>query len=206
MYCIVSMPLEFVSNNKCRYRVHSLIVFISHYKTNVNVFAELFLQWRQARLSILWHAPVPQLDEEHQREAEHREHLVAHEHGGTRAPAGGGHVLLLAGGTCSCWLGTRGWRVWGYTCLARLTELGRWIMLAESPSASPRKKWRKNSFLFCRIFRSDYPINVWKLVTAADYRDNQGKCSNIRKLIHEHEENLICFMFNLIHSLTIQYN
>ena len=44
MYCIVSMPLEFVSNNKCRYRVHSLIVFISHYKTNVNVFAELFLQ------------------------------------------------------------------------------------------------------------------------------------------------------------------
>ena len=116
------------------------------------------------------------------------------------------HVLLLAGDTCSCWLGTRGWRVWAYTCLARLTELGRWIMLAESPSASRRKKWRKNSFLFCRIFRSDYPINVWKLVTAADYRDNQGKCSNIRKLIHEHEENLICFMFNLIHSLTIQYN
>ena len=35
-----------------------------------------------------------------------------------------------------------------------------WIMLAESPSASRRKKWRKNSFLFCRIFRSDYPINV----------------------------------------------
>ena len=45
------------------------------------------------------HAPVPQLDEEHQREAEHREHLVAHEHGGTRAPAGWGHVLLLAGDT-----------------------------------------------------------------------------------------------------------
>ena len=45
----------------------------------------------KTQLIILWHAPVPQLDEEHQREAEHREHLVAHEHGGTRAPARG-HV------------------------------------------------------------------------------------------------------------------
>ena len=60
------------------------------------------------------HAPVPQLDEEHQREAEHREHLVAHEHGGTRASAGWGHVLLLAGDTCSCWRGTRAPAGWGH--------------------------------------------------------------------------------------------
>ena len=79
--------------------------------------------------------------------------------------------------TCSCWLGD----TW-LTCVTQhasgetdeVWEVA-WIMLAESPSASRRKKWRKNSFLFCRIFRSDYPINVWKLVTAADYRDNQGK-------------------------------
>ena len=105
--------------------------------------------------------------------------------------------------TCSCWR-TRCWRVWPYTRLTRLTELGRWIMLAESPSASRRKKWRKNSFLFCRIFRSDYPINVWKLVTEADYRDNQGKWNWYLRAYSwtEHEENLICFVFNYIHSLT----
>ena len=164
MYCCIeSLPLKLVSNIEsidnryCSLFIRWLFLFLII--KQMCVFTELFLQWR-----LSWSfcgMPLYRSLTRNTRERPSTANILWHMNMAA-------HVLLLG----DTWLTCVTQHASGETDGAGEVA---WIMLAESPSASRRKKWRKNSFLFCRIFRSDYPINVWKLVTAADYRDNQGK-------------------------------